>query len=84
MDAEVTPSGFAAMGLPVPFSRRQRAYDWLVHDIGLTSECAFALVDILSYQLEKDKPFEAMESARRSLDLTGAYRLLATLITDRP
>ena len=74
-----TPSGFAAMGRPVPYERRQAAYN-AAQSMGLKEP--FAVVDAMSEQLGRDKPFEAMEVAAKYVDLTGAYRLMAHLLTE--
>ena len=71
-------TGFAAMGKPVPFARRQRAYDAAV-SMGVKD--AFSLIDGMAEKLQRDKPYEAMEMAYKYVDLTGAYRLMATLLT---
>ena len=73
-----TETGFSAMGKPVPFSRRQAAYD-AARSMGVMEP--FSLIDGMSEQLRRDKPFEAMSLARKHVDLTGAYRLMAHLLT---
>jgi hypothetical protein len=71
-------SGFAAMGKPIPYERKQRAYD-AAKSIGV-KDC-FALVQGMSEQLERDKPYEAMQVGMKHVDLTGTYRIMATLLT---
>ena len=79
MKRSPTPSsGFAAMGKPIPNDRKQRAYD-AAKSIGV-KDC-WGLVAGMSEHLERDKPYEAMESAKKHIDLTGAYRIMATLLT---
>ena len=73
-------SAFAAMGKPIPYSRRQAAYE-CAKGIGVESGDCFTLVDAMSDQLERDKPFEAQQTALKYVDLTGAYRLMAVLLT---
>lgn len=77
-----SPSGFDAMGHPIPASRRQRAYKWLRSDeIGLSQEQAYTLVGQVASALERDEPHCALDFGRDHLDLTGAYRLMAYLLT---
>lgn len=74
-------TGFNGIGKPITFARKQAAYDF-VKSAGVDSqdEC-LSLVNSVSDCLERDKPFEAQATAMKSLDLTGAYRLMATLLT---
>ncbi len=77
-----TPSGFAAMGHPVPALRKQAGYDCL-KEIGVKgAENITLCIDKMCQALERDKPYEALEAARRVVDLTGAYRIMAVLLTD--
>jgi hypothetical protein len=73
-------SGFAAMGKPIPFHRQQTGYEHC-KEMGLDTEAAFSAVRTMSEQLERDKPLQAMEAAKRYLDVTGCYRLMAVLLT---
>ena len=73
-------SGFAAMGKPVPFYRRQAGYEHC-KEMGCGSDAAFAAVNGMSEMLERDKPYEAMAAGMKYLDLTGTYRLMAVLLT---
>jgi hypothetical protein len=73
-------SGFNAMGKPVPFYRRQAGFD-TCRRFGIDSEGSYAVVNGMSEQLERDKPYEAMAQGMQHLDLTGTYRLLAVLLT---
>lgn len=76
--------GFSAMGKPVPFYRRQAGYDTCL-SMGLTSEAAYHAVNGMSEHLERDKPYDAMATGMRYIDLTGTYRLMAVLLTaDKP
>jgi hypothetical protein len=77
---DVPQSGFAAMGHSVPYYRKQAAYD-LCREWGLTQGLADAITSGMALQLERDKPHEAMEIARQGLELTGAYRLMAVLLS---
>lgn len=76
-------SGFNAIGHPVPPSRRSKGLE-AVRQMwpGISTEKAMLLIDSVSNKLERDQPYEAMEIARQEgLDLTGTYRLVATLLT---
>lgn len=72
--------GFAAMGKPVPFWRRQIGHDHCI-EMGLSSERAFTAVNAVSEALARDRPQEAMQEGMKYLDLTGTYRLFAVLLT---
>ena len=75
-------SGFDNMGKPIPNVRRDRAYHWLQDDVGLEREKAWNMVQLVSNHLERDHPHDAIDSAfKLGIDLTGAYRLLAILLT---
>lgn len=77
-----TRLGFDAMGHPIPLERSSAALQQvreMVPDIG--TEEAFTLIGRVSKELERDEPFEAIRVAREVLDLTGAYRLIAVLLT---
>ena len=68
------------MGKPVPYERRQRAYE-AAKSMGLDADSSFMAVDGMAEQLRRDKPYEAMQVGMRYVDLTGTYRLMATLLT---
>ena len=72
--------GFNAMGKPIPFFRQEIGYQ-TCREIGLDEEDAYSAVSGMSNQLERDKPYEAMEYGMRYLDLVGTYRLMAVLLT---
>lgn len=72
--------GFDAMGRPVPEKRRDNAYQWL-RSIGVGREKAWDTVETMAGHIERDHPHEALEAARKVVDITGAYRLLALLLT---
>lgn len=78
-----TRSGFGAMGHPIPDYRRQAAYEHC-RDIGLDQERSWEVVNGMAEQLERDKPYEAMQAASGRIDLTGAYRIMAVLLTTEP
>jgi hypothetical protein len=74
-------TGFNAMGKPIPFFRKEAAYK-LAKEMGVEKvEDRFSLVNSVSVCLERDNPFEAQKVAMKHLDLTGAYRLMAYLLT---
>ena len=75
--------GFAAMGHPIPFYRRQAGYD-TCRAIGLDESDAYSVVSTVSEALAKDRPYEAMKAGCVYLDLTGTYRLFAVLLTHPP
>lgn len=73
-------TGFAAMGLPIPFDRRQKAFDAAI-EMGCSREEAFAVTDGMAEQLSRDKPFEALKIGTKYAGITAAYRLMAHLLT---
>lgn len=75
-----TSSGLGAMGHPIPAYRRQAGYDFC-RSLGLTQERATEAVSGVAGQLERDEPYYALELGMKFLDLTGAYRLFAILLT---
>lgn len=73
--------GFNAMGEPIPESRKSAAYEQ-VKEMGIDSpDERMKLVNSVASALERDNPFEAQQAALKQLDLTGAYRLMAFLLT---
>ncbi len=73
--------GFNAMGKPVPNARKIQADDHL-RQMGVTNaEDRFACISETAGHLERDRPYEALGSAMKYVDLTGAYRLMAALLT---
>lgn len=74
-------TGFDAMGKPIPMSRKQAAYE-CAKAMGIDSpDERMALVNSVAEYLERDKPFEAQQAAMKALDLTGSYRVIATLLS---
>jgi hypothetical protein len=78
-----TPSEFEAFGKPVPAFRRDNAYSWL-KSTGVERSAAWSTVEAMAQHIERDHPHEARERALQTVDLTGAYRLLAVLVTGEP
>jgi hypothetical protein len=70
---------FSAMGTPIPANARQAGYE-ACKAMGLGSARSWECVGAVAEQLERDKPYEAQGAAMKFLDLTGAYRLMATLL----
>jgi hypothetical protein len=72
--------GFNNMGKPIPLFRKEAA---LKHAkaMGLDGTEAWAVVGSVAEQLERDEPYQAQRKAMVYLDLTGAYRLMAVLLT---
>lgn len=72
--------GLNAMGKPIPLYRREAA---LKHAkaMGLRGPEAWAVVGSVADSLERDEPYDAQRKAMVYLDLTGAYRLMAVLLT---
>lgn len=74
-----TLSGFAAIGNPISFNRKQNAYEFC-KEIGLTKEQALTCINQVSEKLERDQPYEAQRIGLQWIDLTGVYRLFALLL----
>ena len=75
--------GYNAVGEPIPHYRRSaglRCVREMVPDMG--TEEAHGLVERTANALERDDLFMAQRAAMSGLDLTGAYRLLAVLLTE--
>lgn len=77
--AEPEMDAFNAMGKPLSTAARQKGYD-ACKEMGLSSARSWECVNGVAEQLERDKPYEAQGAAMKFLDLTGAYRLMATLL----
>ena len=73
--------GFDAMGKPIPTNRREAAYVML-KEIGVERIAAFSCAERVAQKLERDQPYDAIAEAMKDVDLTGAYRLLAVLLTE--
>lgn len=70
-----------ALGHPIPDEGRQAGYEF-VREVGLEAGEAWELVGKVARALEDDEPFRAQKVALASrLDLTGYYRLAATLLS---
>lgn len=75
-------SEFEAMGVEVPFFRRNAAYQH-VKQMGIKdSQRAFDIVQKMAELIERDEPHSAMETAHADLDVTGVYRLLAVMLCE--
>lgn len=73
------PDLFAAMGKPLHPEARSIGYRHC-RAMGLESGKAWGCVQVVAEQLERDRPYEAMQEGRKYLDLTGTYRLFAALL----
>jgi hypothetical protein len=78
-DKEI-PSGFDAMGKPIPPGRQDKAYE-TAKDFGLVSYAAWEAVSGMTESLQRDRPAEAIHHALKYVDLIGAYRLMAMLLS---
>lgn len=60
-----TPEGFEAIGKPIPFERRQHAYEAIRKDMvpDATVEEAMSLVNRVADRLERDQPYDALKEA---------------------
>lgn len=72
---------FNNIGQPIPEKRKEAAYQ-LLKEFGVARELAWNASSVMANHLEKDRPYEAIEAAQKVCDLTGAYRLMAVLLTD--
>jgi len=73
--------GFNAMGKAIPIHRKKTA-DLHLKDMGIKdAEDRFRCIAMVSARLEHDDPYGAQHDAMKYLDLTGAYRLMAVLLT---
>lgn len=76
--------GFNAFGKPVPIHRREAA-DVHLREMGITdTQDRWNCIQTISEQIQRDEPYDAMATATRYVDLTGAYRLLAVLLMAKP
>ena len=73
-------SPFNAIGKPIPPTARQAGYK-ACKAMGLDSARAWECVNGMAEQLERDNPYAGQGIAMKFLDLTGTYRLMATLLT---
>lgn len=75
-------SGFNAFGKPVPTERACTALEVAVEEFGCEAPMADRVITTACRYIEADDINEAMAWLVCLTDLTGAYRLLATLCTD--
>jgi len=82
MTATTTPTGFDRMGETIPDSARIAARHHLAQicPAMLTGD-AWQLITRASRTLENDAPERTVAILREHLDLTGAYRIIAVLLT---
>jgi hypothetical protein len=81
--------GYDAIGHPIPPRRMGNAYA-AAKEMGLSTDEAMLLVGQMADALERDDPYRALldgsigyvrEGLNALVDLTGRYRLVATLLT---
>lgn len=72
------------MGKPIPAYRKEAAYQQAKEMGVVSADDRISLVNSVSEHLERDHPYEAQAAAMKYLDLTGAYRLMAVLLTGEP
>ena len=70
------------MGHIVGFDRREAAYNAAL-EMGFDSEDAMGIVNGMAECLQRNRPYEALDFGwhGKKIDLTGAYRLMAHLLT---
>lgn len=74
-------TGYAAFGRRVPEDRLSAGLAALREMVpGISTEQAMSVVGRMAEQIERDEPYKAEKVAREVLDVTGMYRLLATLL----
>lgn len=78
------PTGFAAMGQPVPKPRKERA----VQDLGdIAPEISYneaqEVIEKAANFVEGDAPDQVLRVLREYVDFTGAYRLMACLCASK-
>lgn len=84
MDSPDVPTGWNAIGEPVPDRRKSIALSHLREmNSNLSTEEEMSVVGRVAAAIEQDKPFEAMKQAGEVVDTTGAYRLFAVLCTSK-
>ena len=68
------------MGRPISFMARDMGLKH-VRDMGITdTKIGMNCVNEVANFLERDEPFQAMNTGLKYLDLTGVYRLFAVLL----
>ena len=84
-DPNAVLTGMNAMGHSIGFARRQAAYDACL-SMGFGNADAMSIVNEMAGLLERNRPHEAMGVSVRGkrVDITGAYRLFAHLLTPAP
>jgi len=71
--------GMAAFGKPVPWFRRDAALQAWRSMGGTATDKAVYHLNRAAQQIERDEPYQAMQELAFICDMTGVYRLLATL-----
>ena len=70
---------FNLMGKPILIKARAAGYE-CCKEMGLSPARAMECVNVVSEQLQWDKPYEAQAAGMKFLDLTGTYRLFAVIL----
>lgn len=75
------PSDENAFGQPVPLIRAVNTLDVAVETMGCDPLLADPTITWACKYIEQDEPGKALTVLQNIVDITGAYRLLATLCT---
>lgn len=70
---------FNAMGRPIPPAGREAAFD-AARAMGLDTGDAWEVTGKVARALEDDAPLRAQQAGLAHLDLTGYYRMAATML----
>jgi hypothetical protein len=73
---------FNGFGKPVSMERRSAGYA-ACKEMGLDSEASWECVGYVAEAIERDDPYRAIGKSMKFIDLTGAYRLMAVMLTDQ-
>lgn len=78
-----TPSGFNAMGHPIPLDRASEALQHLrIMWPDITTEKAMEIVGQMSEALRRDDPYGAQKAGMKAgLDLCGTHRVMSVLLS---
>jgi len=82
-------SGFTAFGKVVSAERKQKTYEFVKEILPKTQKrTVISIINRACETIEHDRPFDligktsSLDKYFKRIDLTGRYRLLATLLTD--
>ena len=72
---------FNNMGKPIPYEKLEKA-NVMMKSIGIEDgEDRWHCIKSVASFLERDRPHEAMSKATETVDIIGAYRLFAELLS---